>query len=158
MNDAWSGGRFVEEFSRATVADTLIESTFVTLDGVIESPEKWGGPYWDQEFAAYAQALLDRADAILLGRSTYDGFADSWPQRAGDPYADRINSLPKFVATRSGGTPTWNNTRFLKGDVATAVKTLKDQFDGDILKFGTGDVDRALLEHAKRRRSWPVRR
>jgi len=126
----------------------LIESTFVTLDGVIEHPEKWGGPYWDQEHAAYAQALLDRADAILLGRSTYDGFAASWPTRGGDPYADRINSLPKFVATRTGGSPTWNNTTFLKGDVATAVKTLKDQFDGDILKFGTGDVDRALLEHS----------
>ena len=126
----------------------LIESTFVTLDGVVESPENWAGPYWDEEHAAYAQALLDRADAILLGRSTYDGFSASWPKRSGDPYSDRINSLPKFVATRTGGAPTWNNTTFLDGDVATAVKALKDQFNGDILKFGTGEVDRALLEHS----------
>jgi dihydrofolate reductase len=126
----------------------LIESTFVTLDGVIGFPEKWGGPYWDDEHAAYGQALLDRADAILLGRSTYEGFAASWPKRGGDPYSDRINSLPKFVATRTGGTPTWDNTTFLEGDVATAVRGLKDQLDGDILKFGTGQVDQALLEHS----------
>ena len=126
----------------------LIESTFVTLDGVIGSPEKWGGPYWDDEHNAYGQSLLDRADAVLLGRATYDIFAASWPSRGGDPFADRINALPKFVATRSPGTSTWNNTTFLEGDLAAAVKGIKDQFDGDILKFGTGEVDQELLAHS----------
>jgi dihydrofolate reductase len=126
----------------------LIESTFVTLDGVISSPEKWGQPYWDEEHSAYGQSLLDRADALLLGRSTYDGFAASWPDRSGDPYTDRMNSMPKFVATHRQGTPTWNNTTFLHGDLTAAVRDLKDQFDGDILKFGTGEVDRELLEQS----------
>ena len=126
----------------------LVESTFVTLDGVIGSPEKWGGPYWDEEHRAYGQSLLDRADALLLGRKTYDVFADSWPRRGGDHYADRMNALPKFVATRTAGTPTWNGTTFLDGDLAAAVKALKDRSDGDILKFGTGEVDRELLQHS----------
>jgi dihydrofolate reductase len=126
----------------------LIESTFVTLDGVVGSPEKWGSPYWDEEHSAYGQSLLERADALLLGRATYDVFASSWPSRGGDPYSDRMNALPKFVATHQTDTPTWQNTTFLTGDLATAVQAVKDQVAGDVLKFGTGEVDRDLLEHS----------
>ena len=72
----------------------LVESTFVSLDGVIGSPEKWSGAYWDDEHDQYARKLLFAADALLLGRETYEVFANSWPSRTGDEYSDRINSLP----------------------------------------------------------------
>jgi dihydrofolate reductase len=124
----------------------LIESTFVTLDGVIGAPQEWGGPYWDEEHGAYANHLLAGADALLLGRATYDVFSAAWPQRAGDPYADRLNELPKYVASRTLGEATWNTT-VLGSDVAGEIARLKQEPGEDILKFGTGELDRTLLEH-----------
>ena len=72
----------------------LVESTFVTLDGVISEPQSWSPPYWDDEHAAYARKLLFAADALLLGRETYEGFAQAWPERSGDDFTDRINTSP----------------------------------------------------------------
>ena len=122
----------------------LVESTFVTLDGVIDSPEKWGPPYWDDEHAAYARKLLFAADALLLGRVTYEGFAQAWPSRTGDDYSDRINGMPKHVASRTLHETEWNAT-IVEGDVAEAVAGLKRQPGGNLLKFGTGELDRALI-------------
>jgi len=124
----------------------LVESTFVTLDGVISSPEVWGSPYWDDEHDQYARDLLFAADALLLGRETYEGFAEAWPARTGDEYADRINSLPKLVASTTLQEAAWNAT-LIKEDVAKEVAKLKDQPGQNILKFGTGELDRTLIEH-----------
>lgn len=124
----------------------LVESTFVTLDGVIGAPQEWGPPYWDEEHAAYARRLLFAADALLLGRVTYEGFAEAWPARTGDDYSDRINGMPKYVASRTLTEATWNAT-IIKGDVAEEVERLKQEPGESILKFGTGEVDRALLAH-----------
>lgn len=123
----------------------LVESTFVTLDGVISSLEKWGPPYWDDEHDDYAHKLLFAADALLLGRVTYEGFVEAWPSRAGD-YADRINSLPKYVASCSVREATWNAT-IIRGDVAEEIAELKQQAGENILKFGTGELDRTLITH-----------
>ncbi len=123
----------------------LVESTFVTLDGVIRSPEKWGPPYWDDEHNSYAHDLLFAADALLLGRATYEGFAEAWPSRTGDEYSDRINSLPKHVASTTLQETGWNAT-LITGDVADEVAELKRQPGENILKFGTGRLDRALME------------
>jgi dihydrofolate reductase len=122
----------------------LVESTFMTLDGVIESPQEWSPPYWDEEHAAYARKLLFAADALLLGRVTYEGFAQAWPARSGDEYTDRINAMPKYVASRTLQEATWNAT-VIQGDVADEVERLKREPGEDILKFGTGEVDRTLL-------------
>ena len=122
----------------------LIESTFVTLDGVIGDPQTWGSPYWDDEHAAYAAQLLDGVDELLLGRATYEVFASSWPSRAGDPYADRLNAMPKLVASRSLHEATWNAS-IIDGDVATSVQALKQGNGGNLLKFGTGELDRTLV-------------
>jgi dihydrofolate reductase len=122
----------------------LVESTFMTLDGVIESPQDWSPPYWDDEHAAYARKLLFAADALLLGRATYEGFAQAWPARSGDEYTDRINAMPKYVASRTLQEATWNST-VIQGDVAEEVERLKREPGEDILKFGTGEVDRTLL-------------
>ena len=124
----------------------LVESTFVTLDGVISSPEKWGPPYWDEEHNGYAHNLLFASDALLLGRETYQGFAEAWPTRKGDDFADRINSLPKYVASTSLQETKWNAT-LIKDDISGKVAKLKEQPGQNILKFGTGQLDRTLMEH-----------
>ena len=124
----------------------LVESTFVTLDGVIENPHHWSPPYWDDEHTAYAGKLLFASDALLLGRATYEGFAQAWPARSGDEYTDKINAMPKHVASRTLTEATWNAT-IIEGDVAEAVALLKDEDGDDLLKFGTGELDRTLLEH-----------
>jgi dihydrofolate reductase len=124
----------------------LVESTFVTLDGVIATPEKWGPPYWDDEHFGYAHRLLFDADALLLGRATYETFAQAWPQRSGDDFTDRINAMPKYVASTTLTEATWNAT-VLEGDVADAVARLKEQPGRNLLKYGTGELDRALLAH-----------
>src|SRR5690606_28513232 len=79
----------------------LIESTFMTLDGVIEAPEQWGPPYWDDEHSGYAERLMATTDALLLGRETYEGFAGVWPQMEKDGVdgAAEMNALPKYVAS-----------------------------------------------------------
>ena len=122
----------------------LVESTFVTLDGVIDSPERWSPPYWDDEHGAYAGKLLFAADALLLGRATYEAFAAALPARSGDDYTERINGMPKYVASRTLDEATWNAT-ILPGDVADEVAALKEQPGGELLKFGTGELDRTLL-------------
>jgi dihydrofolate reductase len=124
----------------------LVESTFVTLDGVIENPQNWSPPYWNDEHAGYATKLLFAADALLLGRKTYEAFAEAWPQRSGDPYTDRINSMPKHVASHTLERPTWNAS-VLEGDAAEAVGKLKQQPGENLLKFGTGAFSKTLLEH-----------
>lgn len=124
----------------------LVESTFVTLDGVISDPQKWGPPYWDDEHAGYARRLLFGSDALVLGRVTYEGFAQVWPTRPSDEYTDRINSLPKHVASRTLKETTWNAT-VIQGDVAEGIAALKEQPGGSLLKFGTGVLDRTMLDH-----------
>ncbi|XVQ84261.1 dihydrofolate reductase family protein [Microbispora siamensis] len=126
----------------------LIESTFVTLDGVISSPEKWGAPYWDKEHSGYGEYLFSSCDALLLGRVTYEAFAGVWPkmEEAGDEDAARMNALPKYVASRTLTEATWNAT-IIEGDVAQEVARLKEQPGKNILKYGTGELDRTLLEN-----------
>jgi dihydrofolate reductase len=126
----------------------IIESTFMTLDGVIDSPEKWGSPYWNDEHSGYAEGLMDGVDALLLGRVTYEGFAEVWPQmeESGVDGGAAMNALPKYVASRTLTEATWNAT-IIDGDVAAEVARLKEQPGGDILKYGTGELDVTLLEH-----------
>lgn len=129
----------------------LIESTFITIDGVLDEPHVWGMPYWDDQHNEYNEKLFDRSEALLLGRETFEVFAGAWPMREGDPFADRMNAAPKYVASRtwSENTPTelpWNGT-LLEGDIAQAVSTLKSETDKDLLKYGTGELDQTLLQH-----------
>jgi len=123
----------------------LVESTFVSLDGSIESPQNWSPPYWNDEHAEYASKLLFAADALLLGRKTYESFAEAWSQRGGDPFTDRMNSMPKYVASRTLEDTTWNAT-ILEGDAAEAVAALKEQPGENLLKFGTGSFSKTLFE------------
>ena len=133
----------------------LIESTFVSLDGIIDDtrpstasraePQHWGQPYWDDDHSGYAAKHYAQAGAMLLGRVTYEGFAESWSSREGG-FADQMNAIPKYVASRTLTETTWNAT-LLKGDVAEEVAKLKEQPGGTIVKWGTGELDRTLVEH-----------
>lgn len=123
----------------------LVEATFVSLDGVTEAPERWAMPFFGGAKDHFL-AELNRFDALLLGRATYEKFAATWSQIKGDPYFDKINSLPKFVASKTLKDTTWNAT-VLPGDVAEAVRRLKSQPGKDIVKYGTGSFDRTLIEH-----------
>jgi dihydrofolate reductase len=123
----------------------LVEATLVSLDGVIESPERWATPFFAAAKDHYI-TRLNRFDAFLLGRATYEKFAATWSQIKGDAYFDKVNSLPKFVASTTLKDATWNAT-LLQGDAAEAVRRLKTQPGKDIIKYGTGSLDRTLIEH-----------
>jgi dihydrofolate reductase len=124
----------------------LIESTFMSLDGAIDNPQNWSPPYWDDEHTAYAEKLMSGADELLLGRKTYESFAQAWPQRSGGSYTEKINAMPKHVASRTLTDMTWN-ARPLDGDAAQAVAALKQRDGENLLKFGTGELTRTLLEN-----------
>jgi dihydrofolate reductase len=96
-----------------------------------------------------AEVLLDEAlgsEALLLGRRSYEFFAARWPFRGGE-YADRLNSMPKYVMSSTLGDPSWNNATVLRGDVVNEVSKLKRQLDGDIVVYGSIQLVRALIEH-----------
>ena len=124
----------------------LIESSIVSLDGVVGSPWEWTGSYFDGEVKEYSRAQLSEYDAFLLGRVTYEKFASTWSQIQGDPYFDTINLMPKYVASTTLREMTWNATR-IDGDVAEEVAKLKAQPGRDIVKYGTGQLDRTLIAH-----------
>ncbi len=91
-------------------------------------------------------ALMEGVEAQLLGRVTYEGFAEAWSQRSGDPFTDHFNAMPKYVASRTLTETTWN-AQLLEGDAVEAVRQLKEQDGGNLIKYGTGEFSKALLEH-----------
>jgi len=121
----------------------LIQSTHVSLGGQID-PLDWAFPYLDDEHLQYASELLDDADALLLGRRTYEGLSAAYPRMAASPFVDRMNAIPKFVASRTLTEATWNAT-IIPGDVPDFVASLKRQPGRSIVKYGNGPLDRALL-------------
>jgi dihydrofolate reductase len=120
----------------------LIESTLVSLDGVIEAPERWA--IFDAEAAAYSLEQLGDYDAFVMGRVTYEKFLANWGHIAGDPYIDRISAMPKYVASRSLTQTAWNAT-LLGPDPSSAIARLKDQPGKDLIKYGTSRLDDTLV-------------
>src|SRR3954471_4749224 len=132
----------------------IVVTEFVSLDGVIEDPGgaedyKYGG--WSFEFDRGDDGnkfKLDEtfeADALLLGRKTYEGFADAWPEREGE-FADRFNSMPKYVVSSTLKDPEWTNTTVLDGDLAESVGKLRDELDGEIVVHGSAQLVQGLIE------------
>jgi dihydrofolate reductase len=124
----------------------LVESTYISLDGMVDGEELWRAQvhFRDDHHVAHASRLMESADALVLGRVTYESFAATWPGQSGE-LADRINSLPKYIASRTLTDGTWN-AEILEGDAVGAVAKLKESGDGTLLKYGTGSFSRALLE------------
>ena len=131
----------------------MVVTEFISLDGVIEAPGgendyvhgAWTMPFWADEIGEFKDDELQAADISLLGRRTYESFAGAWPGRAGDPFADKLNSMRKVVASTTLTDPEWENTEVIEGDLAEAVEALKAEDGGDILLAGSGSVARALL-------------
>jgi dihydrofolate reductase len=132
----------------------IIVTEFVSLDGVMEDPGgsedfKYGG--WSFEFSRGDEGNKFKLDetydsaALLLGRATYEGFAEAWPSRDGE-FADRFNSMPKYVVSSTLKDPEWTNTTVLDGDVKQAVTKLKDEIDGNIVVHGSAQLAQTLLE------------
>ncbi|WP_219499918.1 dihydrofolate reductase family protein [Nonomuraea ceibae] len=126
----------------------LISSTYMSLDGAIEDPS-FTMPYFDEEAGALAGEQTAAADALLMGRRTYEGFAATWPERdENDPEtgAAYFNNVKKYVASTTLTDPAWKNTEVLQGDLVEAVTALKAQEGGDILMYGYGEVTHALVK------------
>jgi dihydrofolate reductase len=122
----------------------IVNSTFVSLDGVINHMDKWHFDFIDAESDAFALQQLQASDAMLMGRHTYEIYAEAWPGRDGD-YADRINAMPKCVASTTLIAPAWANTTVLGGDLVEEVAKLKK--DHNILMHGYGPVAKTLVRH-----------
>jgi dihydrofolate reductase len=120
----------------------LIESTLVSLDGVIEAPERWAN--FDAESTALSMKELGNYDAFVMGRVTYEKFFANWGQAASNPYIDLINAMPKYVASRSLTQTPWNAT-LLGPDPSSAIARLKDQPGKDLIKYGTSRFDDTLV-------------
>lgn len=127
----------------------VINSTYMTLDGVIEGPQLWPrliAPA-DDRAGAIQTELLMTCDAVLMGRRTYEGFAPVWMTRSGDPYSDRINKVKKYVVSKSLKDPDWANTTVIARDVAAEIRKLKSQDGADIVQYGFGSVTKLLMEN-----------
>jgi dihydrofolate reductase len=127
----------------------LINSTYITLDGVVEGPHLWpslkGGT--SNEGDTIQADLIETCDIVLMGRRTYEGFAPAWSSRSGDRVSDRINTMRKVVVSTTLTDPEWNNSEVISGDVVSRVRDLKGEDGGHIVQYGFGDVSRLLLEH-----------
>lgn len=140
----------------------LVVGTFTTLDGVMQAPggpdeDREGGfnhggwlvPYFDERFVQIMTEWSKHAGAFLLGRKTYEMFAASWPKSTdpADEIALALNTLPKFVASRTLEKLTWNNSHLLKGNIAEAVAKLKQQEGGELQVHGSSVLLQTLLQH-----------
>jgi dihydrofolate reductase len=135
----------------------LVVSEFVTLDGVMEDPggsEGFDRGGWAFQFERGPEGdkfKLDEAlaaDALLLGRKTYEGFAEAWPSRTDEVgFAEKMNTMPKYVVSTTLDEAGWNNSTVIKGDVAKEVARLKQEPGGNILVYGSGELVRTLMEH-----------
>jgi dihydrofolate reductase len=133
----------------------IVVTEFVSLDGVMEDPGgaenfKHGG--WSFKISRGDEGdkfKLDEtfaSEALLLGRVTYEGFAEAWPSRDGE-FADKFNNMPKYVVSSTLAEPEWNNSTVLNGDVVEEVRKLRQELDGDIVIHGSAALVQTLLEH-----------
>jgi dihydrofolate reductase len=132
----------------------IVVSEFVSLDGVMQAPggepgyrhSGWVMKFPDPEQFKYKLAEVLAHEALLLGRKTYEGFAAAWPSRAGE-FAEKMNGMPKFVASTTIEKAEWNNSTVLTGDVPAEVAKLKTRLNGDILVAGSRTLVDTLKQH-----------
>ena len=135
----------------------IVISTNVSLDGVVQDPDGqegfklggWFGQFGGKDLEAWAKVELEEAlgaEALLLGRRSDEWFGTRWLSRSGE-FADRLNSLPKYVVSSTLEHPRWSNSTVLKGDVVNEVSKLKQELDGEILVYASYQLVRTLIEH-----------
>jgi dihydrofolate reductase len=124
----------------------IVAGLFITLDGVVESPDQWQFPYFNDELGEAVTAQMDAADTMLLGRQTYQEFASFWPTApADDPFTARMNNTPKFVVSTTLDTLTWQHTTLITGNIVAELTTLKQQPGKNIGITGSATLVRSLL-------------
>lgn len=125
---------------------TIAANFFMSLDGVVEAPDKWHFPYFNDEMGAAVGELTQRSTAFLMGRKLYDEWAAYWPEQdEDDQFAAHINNIPKYVVSHTPRDVTWKNTTLITGDVAGQLRDLKQQIDGSIEMSGCATTVRWLL-------------
>jgi dihydrofolate reductase len=127
----------------------IINSTYISLDGVIANPQDWpdNGIEPDGTGTTVQTDLLFACDAMLMGARTYPAMAEAWMARSGDPFSDRINTMAKYVVSSTLRDPKWPNTTVVDRDPIAEIRRLKDQPGQDIVQYGFGQLSYALLEH-----------
>ena len=124
----------------------IVNSTFVSLDGVINHMDRWHFDFIDDELEAHALDQLRESDALLLGRHTYEAYASAWPGRDGE-VADRFNAMAKYLASTTMQTADWTNTTIIAGDLVDAVTRLKNEDGKNILMNGYGPIAKTLMRN-----------
>lgn len=123
----------------------IVSNFFISLDGVVESPDKWHFPYFNDEMGEIIGAGMGTTSAFLMGRKLYDEWSSYWPGQGPEvPFSEFINAIPKYVLSTTAKEPAWQNTTVLSGDVER-VQELKDSTDGDIAMSGSATTVRWLL-------------
>lgn len=120
----------------------IVAGFFISLDGVVEAPETWHFPYFNDEMGGAVQAMM--GEAMLLGRRTYEGFAEYWPNST-DDFADHMNNTPKYVVSQTLTSADWQNSTLISGDVVKELTRIKEEPGGTISTTGSGTLVTSLL-------------
>jgi dihydrofolate reductase len=125
----------------------LVATEYISLDGVFEEPGHWSGPFFNDEAAQFKLAELQASDALLLGRRTYEGFAAAWPSMTDEAgFAEKMNSMPKYVVSATLDRVEWPGSRLVKGDLAVEIRKLKQEPGQDLLLSGSAQLFNALMQ------------
>ena len=124
----------------------LIAGLFISLDGVVEAPDQWQLDFFDEDMGKAMQSMLDKSSTALMGRVTYQAWADYWPNASDEPFASWINNIPKYVASTTLKDVSWRNTSLLKGPLADDIARLKQQPGQNITVTGSPTLVRSLLK------------
>jgi dihydrofolate reductase len=122
----------------------LTVTSFITLDNVVEDPQLWSGAFQSDDTGDLNGDVLREADAMLLGRVTYEGFAAAWPSRSGDLFSDKFNAMPKYVVSSTLEQADWNNSTIVDDDVMNRVRELKA--DQNLLVWGSPTLVQSLMD------------
>jgi dihydrofolate reductase len=124
----------------------IVSNFFMSLDGVVERPDQWHFPYFNDEMGAAIGQGTETYEGFLMGRVLYEEWASYWPSQGDDvPFASFINNVPKYVVSNTLDKATWNNTTVVSGDVAAQLREIKEQTGGDIGMSGSATLVRWLL-------------
>lgn len=119
-------------------------TSFITLDNVVEDPHLWSGAFQSDDTGVLNSEVLRDADALLLGRVTYEGFAAAWPSRSGDEFSEKFNAMPKYVVSSTLQNAEWNNSTIVREDAMDRIRELKE--DTNLLVWGSPSLVQGLMD------------
>jgi dihydrofolate reductase len=124
----------------------IVSNFFISLDGVVEAPDQWHFPYWNDEMADAVGRGFETTKALLMGRKGYDEWAAYWPTSTDEPVASMFNEMPKYVVSDHLEEASWSGTTIVRGDVAAELRSIRDGLDGDLSISGSATLVRRLLD------------